>query len=209
MSVRHFPLHVHGLTVDFYDFIDVPDSAARVARLGRFFSRMPAQHLGVVYPIFVIQQKPARGAGGGTWRPGEVRSSFMGRTSNTRVPDEWVEKLITNRGKGLIGIPRERWTQTTPEITVLHEVAHSVDYSLGLIPAGATIQDFRGVRYPKERVAEYAAEAYARFIYATARVCRDGSIPPGESQSACTSRLIGVLRRSPAFRSLPAGWMPA
>jgi hypothetical protein len=208
MGLRHFPLRAHGLTVDFYDFIDVADSQARVQRLGRFFERMPRAHVAVVYPIFIIEHKPARGAGGGTWRPSEVRTAFMRHTRNTGVPDDVAESLIASRNSGLIGIPRDRWTQASPQLTVMHEVAHSVDYSLGLVPDGATIDDFAGVRYPKRRVGEYAAETYARFIYSTHRVCREGSIPADETQTGCTRRLIGVLRRSPAFSGLPEDWMP-
>jgi hypothetical protein len=211
---QHFSLNANGYTIDFYIFIDDPGAEAKVAGLRRYFERMPQQHLAVVYPIFVIDYKPARGPGGGTWRPGEVRSTFMGphHQQNTHVPDEEVQRLIVDQHKGLIGIPRERWERPLDRLkfTVIHEVGHSVDYGLGLASRWVTPDDFRGVRPTcgaGSSLKRYVVEAYARFIINPADICRDEA-NFGERDPECSQRVISALRRSPAFRVLPPDWMP-
>jgi hypothetical protein len=205
---EHIPLVVHGHQIDFYIFIDAPHARSTIAGLKPYFERMPPQHLAVLYPIFVTERKPAGAAGGGTWRPAQVRAEFMGHERNTQVPDIKTEALVVSPGKGLIGIPRERWMRDRPVDTVLHEVGHCIDYTLHIVQDGDNLNTFQGVRYHKPRVGEYAAEAYARYILYPHRVCRADSIPAGENQTRCTNRLAGVLRASPAFRDVPRTWSP-
>jgi hypothetical protein len=205
---QHIPLMVHGQRIDFHIFIDVAGASGTVARLLPFLERMPAEHLAVLYPIFVIERLPKGGLTGGTWRPREVPTRFMHNESNTQVPDIKTQALAVDRGKGLIGIPRNRWLRDHPEDTVLHEIGHCVDYSLHIVGDGDTLETFRGVRYPEERVGEYAAEAYARYILYTHRICREGSIPSGENQESCTRRLTMTLRASRAFDPVPNSWRP-
>lgn len=209
--VEHLRLPVREHSVDFYCFIDSPGWAAKARGLARVFGRMPSHHLAVVFPIFIIEHKPARGPGGGTWRAHEVASMFAGHEHNTRAPDADVRRLVITPGLGLIGIPRNRWQNALSdlEFTVMHEVGHSVDIKLGLKAPRAHERDFVGVRPTcgaGDPVTRRAVEAYARFIVRPWGICRD-PVPERDS-AAGNRRVIRHLRASPAFRALPPGWMP-
>jgi len=209
--VEHLRLPVRGHAIDFYNFIASPGWEAKARGLARVFGRMPPHHLAVVFPIFIIEHKPARGPGGGTWRAHEVASMFAGHEHNTGAPDADVKRLVMTPGLGLIGIPRDRWRNALPDLeyTVMHEVGHSVDIKLGLKAPRAREQDFVGVRPTcgaGDRLTRRAVEAYARFIVSPARVCRDPV--PERDLAAGNRRVIEHLRASPAFRRLPHGWMP-
>jgi hypothetical protein len=173
--------------------------------------RMPDAHLNVLDAILVVERLPGgRATGGGYWKPSEVPQWF-GKEHRTGVPDldiRWHTSPYRRARAGLIAITRAAMLRDIFRYSVLHEIAHSVDHHLGLLPPRATLNDFRGVRYPRPRIGEYAAEAYARFIIDPGQVCRLGSIPARENMRTCSQRLIGHLRDSPAFASLPEDWTP-
>ena len=208
---EHLRLPVGGHVFDIHNFIPTPGWESKARGLARVFGRMPSHHRAVVFPIFIIEHKPARGRGGGTWGAHEVESMFAGHEHNTGVPDADVRRLVMARGLGLIGIPQDRWERVLSllEFTVMHEVGHSVDIKLGLKAPGLTERDFAGVRPTcgaGDAVARRAVEAYARFIIRPGGICRD-PVPEGD-EAAGNRRVIGHLRASPAFRALPPGWMP-
>lgn len=208
---NHFRLQVHGAPIDFYDFINAPDFEGKARGLEPFFNRMPSGHVRSVFPsylIFVIRAKPRGGSGGGTWLPRQVRRAFEGREAVTGVSDADLQALVLAPGKALIGIPQDRWSRPvrSMKVTVFHEVGHAVDYSLNLSPPGATANDFRGVRPVcggGNTLKRYVVEAYARLIYAPARICRD--VEQG-AMAACSRRVSNLLRRSPAFSAVPEAW---
>ncbi len=193
----------------FHCYANIPAAQTRIQSLARYFGRMPRAHLNVIDPIFIVDRFPGgRATSGGYWKPQEVRL-WLGKERNTGVPDEDIQQYVGGPGgRGIIGVSRAAFVRGIYQFSVMHEVAHSVDHHLGIVPPQATVNDFRGVRYPGNSVGEYAAEAYARLIINRRRVCRDENIPRGENMSTCSRRLIGVLRRSPAFRTLPADWLP-
>jgi hypothetical protein len=173
--------------------------------------RMPASHLSVLDAILIVQRLPGgRATGGGYWKDTEVGRWYQ-KERRTGVPDadiRWHTSRYRRARAGIIAITRHAILRDIFRYSVLHEIAHSVDHHLGLIPRGATLNDFRGVRYPRPRIGEYAAEAYSRFIFNANGVCRRGNVPGTENMRSCSQRLIRVLRNSPAFASLPRDWMP-
>jgi hypothetical protein len=204
--VEHLRLPLRGHVIDFYNFIASPGWEAKARGLARVFGRMPPHHLAVVFPVFIIEHKPARGPGGGTWKPHEVASMFAGHEHNTGVPDADVKRLVMTPG-----IPRNRWKNALPDLeyTVMHEVGHSVDIKLDLKAPRAHERDFVGVRPTcgaGNPLTRRAVEAYARFIVRPWSICRD-PVPEGDP-AAGNRRVIEHLRASPAFRALPRGWMP-
>jgi hypothetical protein len=210
---EHHTLTIRGRAIGFHIYVTVPDSEAKVRSLERYFTRLPDPHLDIVYPIFVMEHKPGGRDGGGTWRPGEVRSQVMGaaHTRNTLVPDADIETYVTSRGLGMIGISRDRWERPVARIpaTVFHEVGHCVD-SLGLVPHGAGEADFPGMNTHAcgagSPLVRRAVEAYARTIYNPRHIYHD--LPPGAAAATVNAQLLATLRRSPAFRTVPAGWPP-
>jgi hypothetical protein len=210
---EHLTLDVRGHTVAFHIYIDVAGSADKVSHLERFFQRLPDEHLAVLYPIFVIQVKPGGGNSGGTWRPGEVRSQFIGRPNRTGVPDEDVMSLVVGPGTGMIGLPRARWEKPLARLpySVFHEVAHCIDVSLGLVPGGATEADFAGISPRRcgapSLVTRRVIEAYARYICNPNMVLSE-TLETGETPVAATARIIGHLRRSRAFNRVTSAWRP-
>jgi hypothetical protein len=215
----HVPLTVHGETIHVYIFTDYPGSEAKARGLQPFLQRMPPQHVRgalVRYPIFVIKNKPVPAPGGGTWVRGQVRARFTGREGITGVPAADLQRLILTPGKGLIGIPINRWERNLPRLkfTVLHEVGHCVDNEMSLtqLTSGrsATVADYRGMLEDRcgdgNPVARRAVEAYARYILRPGGICHE--TPPGEDDSACSRRMIRILRQSRAFSSVPATWRP-
>lgn len=206
----HVPLRVHSRTINLYIFISSPDSEAKASGLQPFLERMPEQHVHSAldrYTIFVIRAKPRGGDSGGTWLPGQVRRAFWGRESVTGVPDADLERLVLNPGKGLIGIPLDRWERPLARLkfTVLHEVGHCVDYRMNLSPPGATAGDFTGVRPvcgAADIVKRHAVEAYARLVLG-AGICRNTA--PADA-GRCNARIISLLRRAPAFSSVSSSW---
>ncbi len=176
------------------------------------FQRMPFSHLRLVYPIFVVPYLPRHGTTGGCYRPNQVRR-WLGQDHETGVSDADLERFVIGPGSGIIGIPKGKWEADGFKWTVLHEVAHSVDYARNyrLYPAGTTAADFDGVTaFPEgtTNVSEHAVEVYARIIGQAPNICCDTAefARRGESQSAADQRVAGILRRSPAFRSIPLSW---
>lgn len=214
----HVRLNVHGTPIDIHIFVDDPLSEAKARGLAPYLQRMPSQHVQRAfarYLVFIIRDKPRGGPGGGTWRPGGVRRAFWDREGITGVPNADLQRLVLTPGKGLIGIPLNRWQLLwqlpIPQVafTVLHEAGHSVDYEMNLTPPGVSEYDYRGVTPVcggRDVVKRHAVEAYARFILVPRRICREPVA--GESAAACNQRVIALLRRSPAFSSLPPNWMP-
>lgn len=225
VRTRHVPLRVARYTLDFYLFIDVPTSDTKINELGPLFSRMPANHLEAVsaYAFFIIEDKPDKSGGGGTWPRGVQLNRFQAATDKTMVPPEEVNRIVISTGKaGVIGIPRNRWGvrdvgvgRTPLEYTVIHEAGHAIDYSPGLSltegPDGRlTVDDFRGIRPAcgGTRVARYSVEAYARFIIRRGRsLAREPGLP-NESAIQTNRRIIASLRRTAAFQTLRSNWMP-
>jgi hypothetical protein len=209
----HVPLTVHTTTIDIYIFVDHPGSEAKARDLGPLLARMPAGHVQNAlarYAIFILVDKPGRGPGGGTWRAREVDSSFRGRQAVTGVADADLA-LVHGPDRGIVGVPLDRWVRPFNLLrhTVMHEVAHTVDYELGLTPRGAAPTDFRGVRPTcggSGPVARYSVEAYSRFIINPRAICRDPVA--GEADGASNTRVIAALRRTPAFGALPPTWLP-
>lgn len=209
MIGRHHQVNARGVTIDVYDYVHSAGTAARLQSVQHVLERMPDPHLSVVYPILLVEHKPNRGRGGGSWRATEVRG-FVGHVRDTGVPDEDVEALLARR-TGVIGIPRDRWEREPGYMiaTVMHEVAHSVDYELGLRPDGARPTDFAGVRptcgagHPLVR---HVVECYARYIVNPATICRDAV--PGQTQAEASRVVAALLRRAPAFHGVSPSWRP-
>jgi len=209
-----YKLPVRGHIVAFYVFITTQDPLLRITALARYFEQMPDSHLDRLYPIFVVEEKPGGGPGGGTWPASTDFARMVGggaRARRTHVPDADLQRLIVGPRSGLIAIPRERWERPLDHLptTVFHEVGHCVDCACGgLVPSGATDADFAGMNTtscgagsPRTR---QAVEAYARLLYHPSRIFHD--LPPGQTPRAANERLIAVLRRSPAFAAVPASW---
>jgi hypothetical protein len=209
---EHHTLNIGGVAVEFHIYVDVSGSVGKVNHLGRFLRRMPVEHVRVLYPIFVMNNKPGGRRGGGTWRLSEVHQ-FLGRSHNTHIPDEEITRIALSRAQGIIGLSRDRWEREPGriEFTLLHEVGHCVDYSLGLVPARATEANFPGVTTTHcgagDHMVRRAVEAYSRWICAPSRLYNE--IPPGETAASVNRTLQATLRRSPAFASVPADWNPA
>jgi len=212
----HYVLSVRGYTVNFWVFILAAGSEQKVRQLGRFFSRLPDAHLAVLWPIYVIADRPRGGSGGGTWRAGDEVARFLGKQRVTGVPDDYIRTLIRAE-RGVMGIPRDRWRRGVSqgahplEFTVIHEVGHCVDYQMDLTARGATERDFAGIEpiCGGVGVTRRAVEAYARYI------CKDSDpamindpVLLGESPAQAATRVIAKLRSPPAFRSVPDTWRP-
>jgi hypothetical protein len=52
--------------------------------------------------------------------------------------------------------------------------------------------------------ARQAVEVYARAIHNPSRLYH--ALPPGQTPGAANARLLAALRRSSAFRTVPASW---
>lgn len=211
----HVPRKVHSSVAHIHIFIDSSDAVTTARGLGPILERMPPQHAEVFdeYLIFVIEEKPGGGRGGGTWRPREVLGAFQGRESRTGASDDELQRLVLGPHRGLIGIPRERWERGLDQakLTVLHEVGHAVDYAWDLAAPGAVENDYRGARPVcggSGAVERRAVEAYARWVLGSSRICRDEV--EGETTQVSDRRIIALLRRSPAFtrRNVPETWVP-
>ncbi|MEO1396212.1 MAG: hypothetical protein AAFV90_25215 [Cyanobacteria bacterium J06634_5] len=186
-------------------YSEVPDLETRLNTTSNNLNRLPQSHLDVVDPIFIVDRLPGgRRTGGGYYSPAEVRSAWLGKEHRTGVSDEDIHDYVLSQpDTGLIAITKAAFENRIYQFTVFHEIAHSVDHHLGIVPAGSSVSDFAGVRYQHPRVGEYAAETYARFMLVPNRICRDGSIPANETQSICSQRLTNVLMNSPAFWNVP------
>lgn len=210
---EHHSVNVRGRTLDFHIYVDVPNSVEKIRQLERFLNRLPDAHLALVYPIFVMERKPAGRLGGGTWTPGQVRTEFMGHTRNTAIPDADVELYAATRGTGIIGLSRDRWLRPMGrlEFTLFHEIGHCIDFQLGLVPPGATAASFEGMMTNRcgagGMIVRRAVEAYARYICAPSRVYHS-PLPAAANPATINSGLIATLRSSPAFRNVPSTWQP-
>jgi hypothetical protein len=208
---EHYSLTIRSRVIDFHIYVPVPGSEAKVRSLERFFARMPDVHLALVCPIFIMLHKPGGRDGGGTWRPGEVRSMVMGaaHSRNSLVPDADIETYVTSRGLGMVGISRDRRERPLGRLpgTVFHEVGHCVD-AVGLVPHGATEADFPGMHTRNcgagNLLGRRAVEAYARAIYRPGQIAH--AVPAGGDPAVYNAQLLSTLRRSPAFHAVPPHW---
>jgi hypothetical protein len=208
-SMKEYAIVLAGGTVRVYDFLELDVTVDRIATLERLLQRLPAAHVPAIYPIFVIDVKPAGGLSGGTWTPGRVRTGFRGRTARTGVPDAELDRIVPE-GTGLIGIPQNRWAGREPMATVLHEIGHAIDIQLDLTPPWLRVEHLLGVRPvcgDASPVARHAVEAYARWITNPSLVCRD--LPPGQTQVQADNRIFATLAATPAFRLVPQTWDPS
>ena len=204
VSSTIIPLHVYGRTAR-----DVPSVKAKSAQVETFLRRMPAAHLRTLYPIFVVDRKPGGiTTDGGYWTPGQV-TLWLGREQKTGVPDADIRTYVLSRSRtGIIGMTATAWESPNFERALFHEIAHCLHTTLGILPEGATVDDYLGVPNPgANNPGELAAQAYQRFILGR-MICQQPPLPADQSIAACTARVIQMLRRSPAFRSLPANWRP-
>jgi len=215
--MEQYVAKVRGHAVAFYSYVDSPGFMSKVRQLERFFERLPDRHLAALYPIFAMENKPGGRAGGGTWRPDEVRSNFSrpGHERNTGIPFSEFERLVLPYNQGVIGLSRDRWERPMGrlEFTVMHEVGHCIDSAFGpsgLLPRRVREADFEGMATNRcgagGAMTRRAVEAYARMICRPSRVFHNR--PLRESAAHANERLIGALRRSPAFRDVPEAWMP-
>jgi hypothetical protein len=203
---EHHTITVGGRVVEFHLYVEDADARQHIAQLTPYFARMPASHLAVLYPIFVMKKKPGGALGGGTWLASQVRSEFMGtrHAQNTGVPDSDVERLVISAQSGMLGLSRDRWERPIGlrRFTVFHEVGHCVDAALGLVPSGATEADFAGMDTNRCGAGNFmvrrAVELYARYICGSDRLYH--TLPRSESQVQANRRLLDTLRRMPAFR---------
>jgi hypothetical protein len=208
-------LSVRGHSVNFYCYINCSRFREKVQQLETFFSRVPDQHLSVLYPIFIMENKPGRGKGGGTWTHDLVQSQLTGtaQVRNTGIPAADIEHLVIRPGKGMIGIPAANWNVSIAELkfTVFHEVGHCIDFSFppgGLVPSGARNADFEGMESEVRRcgssdpLIRKAVEVYARHICSPYRIFYNQ--PPSETSAQANRRLLSTLRRSSAFSSVPS-----
>jgi hypothetical protein len=184
----------------FHVFVSPPTEVmGNLAVVTSHLGRMPPAHAQVLDPMFVVERLPGGRARGGGYFPPSQAGQWLGRESRTGVSDALLQELVITPGKGIIAITAAAMTADIAHYTVLHEAAHSVDQYLGIVPPGATLEDFRGIRYPRASVPEYAAEAYSRYIINPRRVGRTSELPPGETMQQCSERLGELLRRAPAF----------
>jgi hypothetical protein len=216
----HISERVGNKTIDFHVYANIPDLAARIQTTLRNLRSLPPGHIDVLDPFFIVNRLPGwRATGGGYYRPGVESRRWLGRGRITGVPDADLDSyVLAQPNRGIIGITRAAFLHRNFQFTVFHELAHSVDYHIGIIPPGSRINDFRGVIYPscsnpRPIIGEYAAEAYARFILQPWRVCREcdpSIIPANETMQSCSARIINLLMTSPAFRGrgIPPTWRP-
>jgi hypothetical protein len=207
--MRPYTIILAGGIVMVYDYLKSRSTTANLATLERYLQRLPAAHQRVIYPIFLIEKKPAGGLSGGTWPPHRVQDEFGGHVHNTNVPDDDLRQLVPD-GEGLIGIPRNRWESREPMSTVFHEIGHAVDNELNMTPSWLQASHLAGVRPVcggGRTVARYAVEAYARWITNPSSVCRD--LPAGESQAHADNRVFAALAETPAFSLVPPTWDPS
>ena len=203
---------IAGATITFHVYLDQPDTASKIEELRPYFARMPDTHLRLLWPIFVVDHKPGGGPGGGTWAPDEVRSMFMGEAHSRRtgVPDADVETLVLANRSGMMAIPRDRWMRRINRLrtTVMHEVAHCVDFQLGLVPRGADAEDFPGMGTDRcgagGHMSRRAVEAYARALYQPWRIYH--SREPSQSAHDLNQRNLETVRRAPAFTGVSGSW---
>jgi hypothetical protein len=187
--------------IDFYFFYDsegreYDQNCQRARALRQDFALLPAAHEQVLYAIFVMERVPGTDSAG-TWPPERAAAAMVGEEDRTHVPEEEARRLLQSPNRGLLAIPRHKWLQPPlgRRMTLFHEIGHNIDHALGL-STRRTIADFAGIRMWRtggahERVMEYAAEAYARFVLGCPVICRDGPENDG--------RVISLLRSSPAF----------
>jgi hypothetical protein len=184
----------------FHVFLSDPAQViGRLAMVKPYLSRMPQAHYQVLDPMFVVERLPhGRSTGGGYFKPDEI-DEWLGKERRTGVSDEALQRLVISSNAGIIAFTRTSMMQNIAHFTVLHEAAHSVDHHLGIVPPGATVDDFRGIRYQDGSVGEYAAEAYSRYVINPSRVCRQDELPAGEGMQACSTRIADLLHTAPAF----------
>lgn len=202
---EHLTLDIRGHTIEFHVYPDVPGTAGKVASLAPVLERLPDRHLAVIYPVFVGERKPGGREGGGTWPANLVRDEVMGeaRSRNTGIPDEDIEQYVAGPGKGLIMLSVDRWRRPERRLkfTVMHEVGHCVDFSLGLLANGVRATDLAGMETNRCGAGgmntRRIVEAYARYFCSPSRIFHTPD--PAESSAATNRRLTGVLLRSPAF----------
>lgn len=213
------------------------DLEARRVRMEACLNLLPPEHIRLIAePIIVVDRFPGGRRRGGGWFPpassggdGTV-AAWLGETgaARTRVPArEVLARVGGASGTGIIGITShsflldEDWGHghLAHEYTLLHELAHSVDYHAGLIPPSHLPgregnEPYQGQRYEGGGVHELAAEAYSRFFLRPSSLCRGGRgtppcvLPDGSratgrvcpTQRRCSARTQRDLQNTPAFR---------
>lgn len=199
--LSHTPLIINSRTINFFVFTEVPNPRSKITRLRPFFSRMPDQHLEKVAltPYFVVNKLPGgRATGGGYFGD---RAVWENKEDRTNVSNDELRRS-SRPSIPIVGITKVAFLKDIYNFTIMHETAHVVDQHFRLYPPGATVSTFQGVRYHKNRVGEFAAEAYARYLINPNRVCRDDELRSGENMHTCSQRLIAVLKRSEGGRDL-------
>ncbi|MEQ1763329.1 MAG: hypothetical protein ABL984_09325 [Pyrinomonadaceae bacterium] len=215
---EHVTLNVGGASIDIYLYVESAGSRAKAEQLASVFSRMPTPHVGVIYPIIVMNRKPGGRQGGGTWTLPNVVTDFSspGHEANTGVPNADVQQIVAESGRGgLIGITLDRWVPPISRVrfTVMHEVGHCLHNSFrpgGLLASGVNIDDLAGMLPNRCGAAnpleKRIVEVYSNYICAPSAVFH--AAVPGETAHQTNSRLVGHLRRSRAFESVPETWQP-
>jgi hypothetical protein len=241
------PIRVHSHDLRFYlDSPAVQRSAgleARLARCEAALARLPPEHIRmIVEPIIVVDALAGGRRTGGGWYPpasaaaGTTVGDWLGERNalNTGVPASEVLARVGGReGSGIIAVTAaaflrdENWgiarePHPAHEFTLLHEVAHSVDFHSSLIPPASLAgrgghAPYQGQSYPEPTPGELAAEAYSRFFLRPSAMCRGGEGTPPclrpdgtrttghcPSQRRCSARMQRDLQSTAAFRMI--GW---
>jgi hypothetical protein len=204
---------------------------ASLQRIAPFLGKIPGAHADRLDPIFIVDQLPGgRLTGGGYFRPNAV-SQWLGKKGSgvpsanniaTNVADADINDFALQRNRGIIALTTEAMLKNIAEFTLVHESGHSVNNNYAAIqPSNHPVEPhYAGLKYPRVKcaanappgclpklapVAEYAAEAYARY-FINRKVCRavgdaDPPRPAGESDAACNARIIAVMDQAPAFQS--------
>ncbi|WP_141736151.1 hypothetical protein [Oligoflexus tunisiensis] len=181
-------------------------------KINPVLAKIPSRQMALLDPIFIVDKLPgSRADGGGYFAPQEV-ASWLGKSMNTGVPDQDIKDYVQASGRGIIAITRKAlMKKDIHPFTILHEAAHSLDFRLGITPAGATAATFLGVYYGggNQTAKELAAEAYSRYLINKNRICSDRKdestgkflyIPAGETVVTCSARILKKLKTTPAMQ---------
>ncbi len=212
-------LKIGSSGVSFYIYVNTPNSRQKVLDLESYFRRMPMEHLRVLYPIVIMNHKAGGRDGGGTWTATEVPTNFArpGHERNTGVPNADIQNIFREHGsRGLIGISKDRWERPIGRLifTIFHEVSHCIQSSFntgGLVASGLRLNDLNGMTERECRSGLNAVTKRMLAVY-THAICAPSQIyhnrVSGETANETNARMLGHLRRSPAFRTVLQAWSP-
>jgi hypothetical protein len=132
-------------------------------------SRIPEPHRQYICPVIVPETLPRRIRTHGAFYGHDWRAlwSEEGSVALTNVSAVFLEQLAqSNSLNRLVGIPRQKAIGGIRQLTLIHEVGHSIGHSVSMVPTGATALDFPGIHYPRNQgaVEELATECYARWV---------------------------------------------